>query len=463
MTSLVKIAFDLPHPPHSLFRLYLSKLPRTHWMGLLSNIHGAATAVASSHRQKRASIDQPPRTGEEANLADASDDETSILDQEQGSIILSMISQLRMDMDLQKVSFPTFVLEPRSMLERITDFMSHPEFVFGSVLSQPYVLTLFKGLSNLSAEAIPNPEERFIRVLSYYLSGWHIKPKGVKKPYNPVLGEIFRCRYEYPDGTKGFYIAEQVSHHPPISAYFYISPHNKVRIAGELRPKSKFLGNSVATIMDGENRVFLMGRPEDGEYVLGLPNMYARGILFGSLVLELGDTTRCKNDATGVSCNVEFKTKGYFSGTYNAICGKVKSNGAEIGAIDGRWSHQLDYKDGKTGEKRVLFNARTESKNVVQKTVAPESEQEPNESRRLWSKLTTAIANKDMEAAQIAKSEVEDAQRDLARTRETKGIVHKQRFFELRDGLWQAKIEMLDNPDEMVAAVEKWMWAPPPS
>ena len=27
--------------------------------------------------------------------------------------------------------------------------------------------------------------------------------------YNPVLGEFFRCRYDYPDGTKGFYIAEQ--------------------------------------------------------------------------------------------------------------------------------------------------------------------------------------------------------------------------------------------------------------
>ena len=36
-------------------------------------------------------------------------------------------------MDLQKVTFPTFVLEPRSMLERITDFMSHPDLIFGCV------------------------------------------------------------------------------------------------------------------------------------------------------------------------------------------------------------------------------------------------------------------------------------------------------------------------------------------
>ena len=34
-------------------------------------------------------------------------------------------------MDLHKDTFPTFVLEPRSMLERITDFMSHPDLIFG--------------------------------------------------------------------------------------------------------------------------------------------------------------------------------------------------------------------------------------------------------------------------------------------------------------------------------------------
>ncbi len=82
--------------------------------------------------------------------------------------------------------------------------------------------------------------------------------------YNPILGEFFRCRYDYPDGSHGFYIAEQVSHHPPVSAFYYVSPANHIVIMGELRPKSKFLGNSVSTNMEGENRVILLGKPEDG-------------------------------------------------------------------------------------------------------------------------------------------------------------------------------------------------------
>ena len=49
-----------------------------------------------------------------------------------------------------------------------------------------------------------------------------------------------------------------------MSAFYYVTPANKVCIVGELRPKSKFLGNSVSTQMDGENRVYLMGRPSDG-------------------------------------------------------------------------------------------------------------------------------------------------------------------------------------------------------
>ena len=42
-----------------------------------------------------------------------------------------------------------------------------------------------------------------------------------------------------------------VTHHPPISAYIYTSPENNLLITGEIRPISKFLGNSAATIMEG--------------------------------------------------------------------------------------------------------------------------------------------------------------------------------------------------------------------
>lgn len=49
-------------------------------------------------------------------------------------------------MDLSKIALPTFVLEPRSLLERITDFFSHPELIFGYV-EIPYIATIIMILS----------------------------------------------------------------------------------------------------------------------------------------------------------------------------------------------------------------------------------------------------------------------------------------------------------------------------
>ena len=77
-----------------------------------------------------------------------------------------------------------------------------------------------------------------------------------------------------------------------------------------------------------------------------MPNMYARGILWGKMVLELGDSCTARNDRLGLMADLQFKTKGYFSGTYNAISGKVKrtANNADLGEISGKWSHVMEYK-----------------------------------------------------------------------------------------------------------------------
>ena len=66
----------------------------------------------------------------------------------------------------------------------------------------------------------------------------------------------------------------------------------------------------------------------------------------------------------------------------------------------------------------MLFDVHKDGSKMAPKWVAPESEQDEYESRRLWLDLTKAIANKDMEAATTAKSAVENAQRELRTKRE---------------------------------------------
>ena len=84
--------------------------------------------------------------------------------------------------------------------------------------------------------------------------------RGVKKPLNPILGEIFTCYWEYPDHTRGYYISEQTSHHPPKSSYFFMAPEHNIRIDGALKPRSKFLGNSAASLMEGVGVLRFMNR-----------------------------------------------------------------------------------------------------------------------------------------------------------------------------------------------------------
>lgn len=74
------------------------------------------------------------------------------------------------------------------------------------------------------------------------------------------------------------YISEQVSHHPPISAYYYSLPELGIFVTGEAHPKAKFLGNSAATVMKGYSRI-VFSELNNETYEITNPNVYARGIL----------------------------------------------------------------------------------------------------------------------------------------------------------------------------------------
>ncbi|KAH7092486.1 hypothetical protein FB567DRAFT_435725 [Paraphoma chrysanthemicola] len=348
------------------------------------------------------------RHGDETNK----EDET-VMDADQGNMLMHIISQLRPGADLSRVTLPTFILEPRSMLERITNFMAHPETM-------------------LPIPTIDDPVKRFVAVTKFYLSGWHIKPPGVKKPLNPILGEIFTGYWDYPDGTKGYYISEQTSHHPPKSSYFFMAPEHNIRIDGCLKPRSKFLGNSAASLMEGIAVLRLLNTGE--RFFVTQPNMYARGILFGTMKYELGDHASIRCPETGMVADLEFKTRGYFSGTYNAIGGFIKdSHGKNLYEFSGLWNEEMYIKDLTTGKKELLFDA-THAKHSPP-LARPLEEQDERESQRLWHDVTEAVKRRDQDAATDAKAKIEDRQRDEAAKRNSDGVDwHPQLFRRVHGG-----------------------------
>ncbi|TAQ88036.1 hypothetical protein B7494_g3657 [Chlorociboria aeruginascens] len=382
------------------------------------------------HSHRRASAASNRSSMEDGKHSDGPEDETTVVEPDQGNgetecldmegwdtdqvVVLShIISQLRPGADLSRVVLPTFILEPRSMLERITNFMAHPE----TLLPMP---------------EIDDPVERFVSVVKFYLSGWHIKPPGVKKPLNPILGETFACYWQFPDNTKGYYISEQTSHHPPKSSYFYMAPEHHIRIDGCLKPRSKFLGNSAASIMEGIAILRFLNRghgPKGERYILTQPNMYARGILFGKMKYELGDHSFVRCPELGLSADVEFKTKGYFGGTYNAIGGTIKNDktGEVLFELSGMWSGEMFIKDLKTGKKEMLFNA-THAR-PTPPLVRSMEEQDERESQKLWFKTAQAVKERNHEVATDEKTKIEDMQRDEAAKRTEEGVEWRPRLF----------------------------------
>ena len=78
------------------------------------------------------------------------------------------------------------------------------------IIPTPLLFPSSPFLCYFRAARTPQPVQRMIEVVRWYLSGFYKKPKGVKKPYNPILGEYYRCYWKHKDGAKTIYVAEQV-------------------------------------------------------------------------------------------------------------------------------------------------------------------------------------------------------------------------------------------------------------
>ncbi|KAF8266171.1 hypothetical protein EI94DRAFT_1586733, partial [Lactarius quietus] len=125
--------------------------------------------------------------------------------------------------------------------------------------------------------------------------------------------------------------------HPLVSAFFCVPSENHFSITGDLWLKSKFLGNSVSMTTKGKNRITAMvhGRTT---YVITVPKMYVCGILSDEMVIELSNACTAHNDAYDLHANLCFKTKAFFSATYNAILGHNRHCGTELSEVSGKWS-----------------------------------------------------------------------------------------------------------------------------
>lgn len=121
-----------------------------------------------------------------------------------GSVVTHLLSQVKIGMDLTKVVLPTFILERRSLLEMYADYFAHPD--------------LFIKIADLK-----DPRDRIVQVVKWYLSAYHAGRKSsvAKKPYNPILGEVFQCHWNIAENSEfSFSLQKKSLQNNFLEAYF---------------------------------------------------------------------------------------------------------------------------------------------------------------------------------------------------------------------------------------------------
>lgn len=78
-------------------------------------------------------------------------------------------------------------------------------------------------------------------------------------------------------------------------------------ISASILARSKFYGNSTSAILEGTAVLTLLPRGED--YKLTVPYAHCKGILMGTLTMELGGKVTIDCEKTGYYTEIEFKLK----------------------------------------------------------------------------------------------------------------------------------------------------------
>ncbi|KAK0142647.1 Oxysterol-binding protein-related protein 1 [Merluccius polli] len=234
-------------------------------------------------------------------------------------------------MELSKIAMPVVFNEPLSFLQRISEYMEHTHLIHNAC-------SLSDSIDRMQA------------------SQW----ERTGKPFNPLLGETYELTREE-DGYR--LISEQVSHHPPISAFHAESLKPEFEFHGTIYPKLKFWGKSVEAEPKGTMTLELLKHKE--AYTWTNPMCCVHNIILGKLWIEQYGTVEIVNHSTGDKCVLNFRPCGLFGKELHKVEGYIQDKSKKKHrVIYGKWTecmYSVDpklYDVSKKAEKKAGGNAR---------------------------------------------------------------------------------------------------------
>ncbi|TVY34115.1 Oxysterol-binding protein-like, partial [Lachnellula cervina] len=317
--------------------------------------------------------------------------------------------------DLSSLTAPPFILSSTSLVEFSSYWAEHPSLFVAPAKEK-------------------DPQKRALLVLKWFLStlkqqyaSRSEKFGNEKKPLNPFLGELFLGKWVDGEGETRL-VSEQVSHHPPVTAYNISNATHGVQLQGYNAQKASF--SRTIYVKQIGHAVFSIPA-YDETFLITLPNLHIEGLIFGSPFVELNDTTYITS-SSGYTAKIDYSGKGWLSGKKNSFTATMYPTGKEknvLYTVSGQWTKSFDITDGAHKKNGLIDTYDAEATPTTPLTIAPHEDQDDLESRRAWAKVAKGIAVGDMDLVGNEKGKIEVSQRELRQKEKDEGRAWERRYF----------------------------------
>ncbi|GAA6056914.1 hypothetical protein JCM3770_001321 [Rhodotorula araucariae] len=270
-------------------------------------------------------------------------------------------------------------------------------------------------------------------------------------------------------------INEQTSHHPPISHFLVEArvgtgpAQRTVRLRGVDQLSAKYTGANVRIVPGEHNKGLFVELATGEEWQITHPTAAVAGLLRASPYATICDATTvtCTKEVSAgeggggskkrLRAIVEYREESWIARprfavegvVYESFAGEADTAGSSdagdcgdkrfarikhvpkeriVGTLEGNWRGEIRWK--KAGETTSVPLVDLLPLAVVPKAVAPLSEQDELETRRVWAPVVDALEKKEYSTASKEKQRIEQAQRDKAVERERNGESYVPRFFQ---------------------------------
>eukprot|EP00163_Fabomonas_tropica_P007898 TRINITY_DN17539_c0_g2_i1.p1 TRINITY_DN17539_c0_g2~~TRINITY_DN17539_c0_g2_i1.p1 ORF type:complete len:765 (-),score=225.59 TRINITY_DN17539_c0_g2_i1:117-2411(-) len=354
---------------------------------------------------------------------------------EAGASLWSMLKDA-IGKDLSRITLPAFYNEPLTVCQRAGEEMAY---------------------HNLLHEAAEMSESlrRAMNVCAFAVAPYSATIGRQGKPFNPMLGETWEWDRQDDWGIR--LLCEQVSHHPPITAFWV--HHKEWVYHGDAQIKSKFWGNSIEVMPVGTAHVHFARWGDHYTFEKVTTCVHS---LFGTRWTDHYGEMVITNHSNGEIVKLKFVKKGWVSGQYQLVGCAYDRKGTPKYMMGGHWNeglyaipcpegfnekefrksaHKRDWKNDPNAITLWKYEAPPpECEAMYQLSPHAQTINQLHEKQKGWLAPTDAryrpdqrlLEDGDLKTATVEKVRLEEKQRAARRLREKNGEAWRPRWFEKR-------------------------------